>query len=609
MASLTPSQSRFPTSFLFGFALIAAAWGSPWKYAWQPWTAVGLTALLAVLWSLRSEIRNVGRVLGVLLLVCIMLTWVLAFTPTPFVWATLPGFVGLLILIETARSTRQAILWICIFGALGIGFGYRWLSQTVMDFGGLPEKAALATTALFGLIGTVHGWLFAAIYRSLVKIARRPHPLVVVCLFVAVETLPLRLFAWMAGHGAIDHPALRQSAEWGGVPAVSFALLCLVAPFHEWLRWIFDRDGSRARPTAALLTFVIGAGLWGWGAWRYEDVKQDEIDAKNSVRVGIVQPNHGSRAKREAERMRRQRRQDGMTRYAEGSRKAFEDGAELIVWPETAITDAVPFSKATRKGREPDWVRANSVLNAGGWGVLQELGSKGAAFLVGVYEQIPPKDGRKRYTGKRFDERYNTAALRDPGGRDAGWQVYRKEYLIPFGEAMPFGIAEDRLPQNFKMRPAPEQEGPLTWKGLTLVPFLCYEGILAEHVLDVTQGKRPDILVSLTNDSWFGDTWEPHQHLNFTRFRAIEHRAPLVRSTNTGISAFVSATGDVADEDRLGLYVNDAMVRSVPLVERGRTVYAAVGHFFPYLLYAIVLMALIQRLLAPPAYDRTEQRN
>ena len=140
----------------------------------------------------------------------------------------------------------------------------------------------------------------------------------------------------------------------------------------------------------------------------------------------------------------------------------------------------------------------------------------------------------------------------------------------------------------------------LTYKGLTFAPFLCYEGILPDHVREVCAGKRPDVLISLTNDSWFGDSWEPYQHLNFTRFRAVEHRSPLVRATNTGISAFVSITGDVASDDRLGLFQEGVLVKDVPILKRGPTIYVRFGHWFPTLAGIIVLLGLFSALMRPP---------
>ena len=221
-----------------------------------------------------------------------------------------------------------------------------------------------------------------------------------------------------------------------------------------------------------------------------------------------------------------------------------------------------------------------------------------------MYER---KQVKARLSGTKLDERYNTAALRMPGGRDAPWSVYRKVFLIPFGEYLPVPLDEEKyLPQKFKMRPGlmegeeREHSSMLEYKDLKFAPFLCYEGILPDHVLAVCNGERPDVLVSLTNDSWFGDTWEPHQHLNFTRFRAVELRSPMVRATNTGISAFVSITGDIAPEDRLGLFEEGILVKDVPILDRGPTVYVRFGHWFPTVALIIVALAFFSALMRPP---------
>ena len=118
------------------------------------------------------------------------------------------------------------------------------------------------------------------------------------------------------------------------------------------------------------------------------------------------------------------------------------------------------------------------------------------------------------------------------------------------------------------------------------------------RVREVAGDRRPDLLVSLTNDSWFSG-WEPAQHLNFTRFRAVEHRAPLVRATNTGISAFIGATGDV--ESSLAWDQEGVLVADVPFVARERTIYARFGWRFPWLLGAWALLAWLVAMMRPPA--------
>ncbi len=553
-----------------------------------------------------------GRYLaGNLLIAAVMFLWVGAFAPQPNVLATIPGVVGWLFLVERCRTTKAAMGWTFLFGAITIGYGYRWLAPTTQDFGNLPVVASWVLTGIFGALGILHGWVFLWVHRGMLARGRRPHPLLTVLLFVACEHLPMRLFPWKVGHGAVDVPPLVQAAEWGGVSAVSFVLLCLIVPVHEWIRWALGRSGPAARPQAALATFAIGCALFAFGQMRYEAVKAEEASTDNAtVRVAIVQPNVGHDDKRAAEQQRGSRRQRSIDAYRRGSAKAASEGAELIVWPETAITDSIPIMMP-----KYDPHRTNGYLNRMGYGFLAEHGAKGHAFLVGAYERKLGK--RPSVTGQPFDERWNVAALRGPGGLDATWDVYRKVYLIPFGEHIPPPLdsvldPKQYLPQKFTMKPGTiegedaQHSGVLDYEStgagrtLKLVPFICYEGILPGFIRSVAGDARPDLLVSLTNDSWFGDTWEPYQHLNFTRFRAVEHRAPLVRATNTGISAFVSMTGDVADENMIPLDTEGVLTRDVALVDRERTIYARFGHAFPWLALVLTLLGLIGAWLRPP---------
>ena len=590
-----------------GAIVVILCWGIPFV---NGWIAACVTAIWAICMSLRWEWHEKpSRAVGVVLLVLGMLSWAYAFSPNPEVLLTVPGLVCFLALIERARSARQAIVWTWIFGALGIGFGYRWLAPTVELFGGLPEKVAVLTTCLFGLIGTIHAWLFILVHRAVLARGIRPAPMFSALLLVAVETLPIRLFPWMAGHGAVDNPALRQAAEWGGVPAVSFILGCLIFPIYEWIVWAFERGDEKAkpRPVAALGCFLVGVALYGFGALRYDQVKGEQAEATESVAIGIVQSNFGSLDKRRADHGNRRAVQSIQDRYAELSKRAADQGAELIVWPETAVVGK-PRSRRTAGGIPVDPknpVFTNREISGQGFKVIfdqfsEDYLGKDHAFLIGMYERKQAPRSTLPPSGTHFDERYNVAALRETGGKDAPWSVYRKLYLIPFGEYMPLGLPESMLPQKFKMRAGAAGQDPLVWRDLRLVPFICYEGILPDHVRSIAgKDERADILVSLTNDSWFGDTWEPWQHLNFTRFRAVEHRAPLVRATNTGVSAFVDITGDVHEDDILGVGAKGVIVRDVPLVERGTTFYVRMGHHFPLVCLVLYILYLLLLIIVP----------
>lgn len=543
-----------------------------------------------------------------LLLMLVMGAWITAFTPTPSALGTLPAFVALLALIERCRRTKHAVWILVLFGAVAIGFGYRWLAPTVRAFGELDARigawglpVSWLVLAVYGVAGTIHGVLFVLLHRKLLlKGPTRPHPMAVVLLFVACEALPIRFLPWMAGYGAVETAPLRQLAEWGGVSGVSFALLCLCAPFHEWLRWA---AGVPARPRAALATFAVGLLLYGAGWWRLSVVVREDLAAPRHERIGIVQANVGSTAKRSAERDAKADRRRNHEAYERGTRRAAAAGAELIVWPETAVTEGVRVvdPRTRRALADADVVRSFATA---GYPFVAEVG-RDRALLLGGYADEDADDVRDA-RGRPIPRRYNCALLREPAG--AAWGVYRKVKLLPFGESMPgasiFPSLAGLLPQSFRMSPGSFDQPPLAWraKGLSLVTFVCYEAIQPETVARLADGRRPDLLVNLTNDSWYGDTWEPHQHLNFSRFRAVEHRAPLVRSTNTGISAFVSASGEVLAS--LPYDTAGELVLDVPIVARARTPYSRIARWSREALGGAALLVLLARMRARRRFQR-----
>jgi apolipoprotein N-acyltransferase len=528
-------------------------------------------------------------------LCAVMCVWVFAFAPEPIALATLPAAVAGLALVERCRRFREAALWLAVFGAVAIGIGYSWLAETVQRFGQLSVPTSWLVLVLFGALGTVHAIVFAFFYRLLLRPDRRPHPMVTVLLFVACEVLPIRFLPWMAGNGAVDVAPLRQAAEWGGVAAVSFALLCLFVPFHEWLRWVFAKSGAPARPKAALVTFLVGAAVYGFGWIRHDAVLAEEREATRKVRVGIVQGNLGSLKKRAEENSPLHRARASVDAYRQGTDEAIAKGAELVVWPETVFGGGRDVSVRVRNPAA-DRLRQGTAIDQDlarlGYGFVEASGRQ-AALLIGAWADEQQAERAMGFDRDR--KRYNAAILREAGGKD--WSLYRKVKLIPFGERMPlsdvFPSLRDMLPQQVEAWPGPVPQPPLLWKarGLRITAFICYEAILPDLVNEMTGGERPDLLANLTNDSWYGDTWEPRQHLNFSRFRAVEHRAPMLRATNTGISAFVDPTGEVLETlpyDRAG-----TLVRDVPLVARGRTVFARFGDWIPWLLWGLSLVAIV----------------
>lgn len=527
------------------------------------------------------------------LLALVSSTWVLAFAPHAEVMATAPGFVALLVLLERCRKTRHAVGYVFLFGTVAIGFGYRWLADTVRVFGELDARVgSLAgpvswlVLAAYGAWSTVHVVVFAVAYRAMLRSGRRPHPIAVATLFVGCEVLPLRFLAWSAGYGAVEVAPLRQLAEWGGVPLVSFAVLAMAAALHEGLRWAFARDvGPAPRPRAALVALGVGLAMYGAGWVRLRDVAAEDAAATSHVRVGLVQADVGSVAKRSAERDGGAPGAQNRAAYRRGTMKAVEAGAELVVWPETALVEGARVWDAAARRQRPR-AAVDAHLAGLGYGFVAEAGARATLLLGGYEDEDVPGRGRVRF---------NVAMLREAGGER--WSIYRKVKLMPFGERIPGQDAlpslKGLLPQSTPMSAGAPDQPPLRWegRGLSLVAFVCYEAIVPTLVASLAGDTRPDLLVNLTNDSWYGDTWEPHQHLAFSRFRAVEHRTPMLRATNTGISAVVSATGEVTD--RLGVGVEGVLVSDVVLVARPRTLYARTASLQPWVWGLLAVAAVV----------------
>jgi apolipoprotein N-acyltransferase len=178
-------------------------------------------------------------------------------------------------------------------------------------------------------------------------------------------------------------------------------------------------------------------------------------------------------------------------------------------------------------------------------------------------------------------------------------QSSRKLALIPFGERIPppldrwFPGLHDRMPRSFRFSPGDGPE-PLRVADRTIASVICYEAILEDLCREVVETTGADLLVNLTNDSWFGRTGEPAQHLALASFRAIELRIPMLRVTNSGITAYVDPTGEV--RGATPLFEEAILVADVPRLAAGdRTWFARLGRWPTHLLGCLALLLVLWR--------------
>jgi apolipoprotein N-acyltransferase len=425
--------------------------------------------------------------------------------------------------------------------------GYSFLPETLVRFSGLPWIACLFVhlALCVSQAGGIALWLCGLAYCR--KRLPRSSLAIAAPLWVVQEQVWPNVFEAPLGAALHDVPLLAQSAELGGVGLLSLLLAGLSSAFAGLGLAIAERDrGARNRAglvlTAIALVFVASAS-------RLANVA-GESEGAPSLRVGLVQ------ASLAAEHKRRDPRAYA-DRYVQLSR-SIREPLDLLIWPETALARPVaadvPDMRATHES------------------------------LAGV--RAPLLTGAVTYDRGRL---YNSALLFDAAGERAG--RIDKHALIPFAERLPLG---ERFPRLYDLVTGAGQFSPgtttpvLILGSARLATFICYEDMLAGLVRGATNAGQATLLVSLSNDAWFGESRAAYTHFAVARLRAIELRRALVRATNTGVTAIIAPTGElIASAPE---HAQRTIVARVPLLE-GTTPYARWGNAFLFALTAAWLLA------------------
>jgi len=247
------------------------------------------------------------------------------------------------------------------------------------------------------------------------------------------------------------------------------------------------------------------------------------------------------------------------------TRRAVEQGARLVLWPESAVPGLLEWD-ATLRGRVEALARETGVsLVVGGVGVAFDAGTRPSAY-------------------------FDSAFVVDASGvlRDR----YDKTHLVPFGEFLPFqdllglffravasGIAESSVTPGAAPR-ALDIAIPPAGEVSAGVP-VCFELLFPDLVRRFARDGA-QLLLGITNDAWYGRTCAPYQFLAITALRSAETRLWTARAANTGVSAFIDGAGRVVA--RTDIFERALLVADVPLHPRPReaTLYVRYGDWLAY---------------------------
>jgi apolipoprotein N-acyltransferase len=489
----------------------------------------------------------------------------LAFAPYDIFVLQLLSYAALVLLLDGASAGRRRTLnvmftgWLYGFGQFVVGL--YWITDAFK-----VDAAAHAWQIPFVLVLLPGGLaLFVALGCVASLGFRQTGSARILALSVT-----LAVTQWLRGHILTGFPWNLAAYGWGSVPEIqqsasflgAYGLSLLTILFGTSLAELCRRD-RRGWVLPALMLGIF-AGLWGFGAARLTTT----VESVPGVRLRIVQPNIP-----EAEKFAPQFVARNWQRLIDLSLARQGPEPTHIIWPESAP----PFLL----GRDSAALDEIAVLT----------GTK-HVLIAGAARVTTNDSGAHQY--------YNSVYIFGHGGRLEG--IYDKFHLVPFGEYLPMesffhALGIDKLvnsPGGFTPGP-----GPRTF-AITGAPpvglLVCYEIIFPD---EVTGHPRPQWLVNVTNDAWFGTFSGPYQHLAIARMRAIEEGLPIVRAAGTGLSAIIDPLGRITAElglDRTGA-LDGALPRALP-----PTFYALHGD----VLFAglLVLLAGLAGILTREANDR-----
>lgn len=407
--------------------------------------------------------------------------------------------------------------------------------------------------------------------------------------WVVIEQLQCRLFSgfpWLrAAYCVNGSGALAQIAEYTGAGGVSFSILVFNASLIAVLRllevkglaplqYTMRSSVQRCAVIGLLSVFVIwSAG----GVIKYKRNKQfaaAEHEGDKPVRIGVVQGNMLPSVRGDSSDFEK-----SLLLYG-GLSGQFEPGSvDMVVWPETAVPVLVRYSSAYY-----DTVRKLcSVLNT--------------SMLVGSVDV-------ERVEGKEIS--YNSAFLFGPGGHMLN--RYNKTHLVPFGEFVPF---EKSFPSLRKLVPVPValSAGDRYTvfklghaKPLFFSTLVCFEDIFPNIARQfVIRGAR--LLVNITNDGWFKDSYAAVQHMRASLYRAIENRRYLLRVASTGVTCLIDPMGNVVDIIKEDGRITGVKGHEVFNLKPGRlyfpagmTFFTRFGNVFGIFVYIIAMLLFIEAI-------------
>lgn len=464
----------------------------------------------------------------------------------------------LLWILDQCKNKKKAFAVGYWFGFGFFAFGLSWVNNALLVH---PEKtgwlipiAFLASGAFFGLftaLPALLSWLVKPIFARWLAFSGW------MVLFEWIRSWLLTGFPWnLWGSCLAFNLELLQTASIIGTYGLSLLVLLITSAPIFWLI-----KPTLKRALVFIFIFLASFILFAFGHWRIASLSHD-TESKTFIR--LVQPSIPQTVK-----WNQKLQQEHFQKYLQLSSKKSEDNISIIIWGETA--SPYPLDRDD-KARD----------------ILAQALPTNAHLITGTIRY------ETDYYGGWLP--LNSALIINQKGVIEDF--YDKSHLVPFGEYIPL---RKYLPDI--LQPVANTIGTFkAGKGPKVISLpnapsfgiqICYEIIFPHQIIDPK--NKPDWLINLTNDGWYGISAGPHQHLVSTQLRAIEEGLTIARSANSGISALINRYGKILGS--LALQEEGVLDIALPKQTKINTLYNKTGNYLPLLccLFCIILSFFINR--------------
>jgi apolipoprotein N-acyltransferase len=505
----------------------------------------------------------------------------LAFPP----FGLLPGLLGYAVLLavidnDGPKPLRSAFFRGWLFGLSYFAVAVHWITEPFfVDAAEQGWMAPFALTFMAGGLALFWG-LGGLLFRAL-KVRGWAAPVVFAGVFGATE--------WVRGHVLTGFPWDLPGESWRAGSAPSQAAAVVGAYGLSWITLLVGSApailvqpvGPRTRAAVLAVAAAVLGSLYAFGIGRLQNAAPP---APGAPVMRLVQANIDQKVKWKPQNL------DAIVAtYVQLSTRPGARRPEVIIWPEGALPAVIdelvapgsPYAARLRDALQP-----------------------GQTLLMGANRAEPDGKGQLRFFNSLVGFRREDGGLRVTA-------VYDKHRLVPFGEYMPLGELARRV--GFRSMVHMEDDftagadpRPITpWGVPPAQVLICYEALFPGFTRAAAEraGLRPQWILNVSNDAWFGVTSGPLQHFNIAGYRAIEEGLPMIRVTPTGVTAVIDAYGRSNPGSRLGLAAIGIVDAPLPPTLQATPFYRAGDLYFDGMVILSGLLGAAYRVRRATQFD------